>query len=98
MTGHHGVADAMMYYGYNPPYTQTVVAGIWPGGTGEGGWVFKVPPQGQNMEGSTFSFSIVALDGDLTPETSVNNNNGNYFNVTVKQPYRIHMPIIRRTN
>ena len=83
LTGNHGVSEATLYYSYTPPYTQTTVLGVRPSGMGDGIWTFEIPPQGPLWEGATLKFSIEAEDGDLSPVSSVNDNDSNYFTVKI---------------
>jgi murein DD-endopeptidase MepM/ murein hydrolase activator NlpD len=98
LAGNHGVSEADLKYSYNVPYTQTAVHGVRPNNSGNGIWTFVLPPQGYAVEGRTLSFSIAATDGDLTRETTINDNNGSYFTVMVERRYRVYLPITQRTD
>jgi hypothetical protein len=98
-TGNHGVDSALLRFGYSVPYTQTLIAGASPGGTGDGTWVFSIPPQGQQMEGTVLRFRIEAIDGDVSPGISINDNSGLYFAVTVLAPQNgstLYLPLLTR--
>lgn len=86
LTGNHGVDHAKLYFGYTAPYTQTVISGISPGTSGDGIWIFGIPPQGESYEEKKLRFRIEAGDGDLSPVISINDNNGNYYTVTIVTP------------
>ncbi len=100
LTGNHGVSEATLYYSYTVPYTQTTVAGVWPGGMGEGTWTFAIPSQGKEREGYTLKFSIEAVDGDLSSASSINDDYGAYFEVMILAPddeYFVYLPVIHRS-
>jgi len=63
-TGGSGVSNAILYYGYTPPYNQNNVQGTGPGGNGDGEWTFNIPGQSEDNEGDTLKFYIVAEDND----------------------------------
>lgn len=93
VTGNHGVASAFLYYGYSWPYTQTTINGVSPGGNGDGVWTFVIPPQGYSSSDKILRFLIAANDNDNSPGTTVDGNNGQYYQVLVV-PFRIHLPLI----
>jgi len=82
-TGNNGVAAATLYFGYTAPYTETAIAGTGPGGNGDGLWSFVIPAQEDNREEATLKFYITAIDHDTPPGTSVNDNSGSYFPVSI---------------
>lgn len=99
LNGNHGVDSARLYYSYMVPYTQTQVVGWGPGGSGDGMWTFVIPPQGTEREGETLRFSLQAIDGDLSPVSTNNDNEGDYFAVTIVSPaeqHNIYLPLITR--
>jgi hypothetical protein len=85
--GDHGVISATLYYGYAAPYTQSSVEGTGPGGDGDGSWTFTIPPQGAAYEGQTLRFLLEAVDGDNSPATSVQDNDGAGFPVSIGTQY-----------
>jgi len=97
-TGGHGVASATLYYGYTAPYNASHVVGSGPGGNGDGVWSFVVPPQGEGHEGNTLRFFITAQDGDDTPNSTTNDNNGSYFSVSIASENEIYLPLVVRNH
>jgi len=96
-TGGNGVAAATLYYGYATPYNDSQVTGTGPGGNGDGVWHFAIPPQGGSHEGQALRFFITAQDGDVTPATTTNNNEGNYFQVQiVATESKVYLPLVLR--
>jgi hypothetical protein len=86
LSGDHGVQAATLNYGYTSPFTEMALMGSSLSNTGDGHWLFTIPPQTQVTERATLKFWIEAKDGDLTPEASVNNNMGAYYSVTIVAP------------
>jgi hypothetical protein len=98
-TGNHGVSQATLLYGYTAPYDQYQVAGAGPGGNGDGQWTFVVPPQGAANTGKTLRFSLTARDNDDSPASTVNNNGGNYFLVSITGgELRIYLPLVMKNH
>jgi len=82
-TGDHGVSEAILYYGYTSPYNQNNVSGTGPGGNGDGTWAFTVPAQGDAHEGQTLRFYIGAWDDDTSPASSIQDNGGSHYSVSI---------------
>jgi subtilisin family serine protease len=97
--GDYGVLAAGLLYGYTSPYNQAQVAGVGPGGDGDGLWTFIIPPQGIVNVGKVLRFSIVALDADDWPAATVDDNGGMYYMVTIGQAaeeWWIYLPLVMR--
>lgn len=82
-TGNDGVSQAILYYGYTSPYNQNNISGTGPGDNGDGTWAFLVPPQSDAHEGQTLRFYIKAWDDNTSPGSSIQDNNGGYYPVSI---------------
>jgi WD40 repeat protein len=97
-TGAHGVSGATLYFGEEFPYESSSVAGIGPGGDGEGQWTFTIPAQSPDKVGRILRFYIVASDADDTPATGFANDSGSYFAVHVQGEFEIFLPMVVRND
>jgi hypothetical protein len=95
--GGSGVASASLAYGYQPPYAEGLVAGTGPGGSGDGTWTFVIPPQGAGREGQDLRFWLEAADDDNSPASTLDDNGGAYYAITIKRPiFRAYLPLLTR--
>jgi hypothetical protein len=97
--GGSGIASASLGYGYQPPYDQNSVMGGGPGGSGDGTWTFVIPAQAVDREGQTLRFWLEAADGDNSPASTVDDNDGAYYAITVTSPppgYVVYLPVVMR--
>jgi len=80
ITDAEGVENATLYYGYSGPLYDDYTIDGTPFGSN---YTFIIPAQGDSNESNTLSFSIIAYDTDNSPASTLNNNGGSYFSVSI---------------
>lgn len=71
-SGNDGVTSMTLFFGVEWPHNAYSVAGVGPGGSGDGSWTFEIPALGPEFQGQTLRFFLRADDGDGNPTFAIN--------------------------